>query len=107
MELCWNRRGFALDLEYHPSLTPSFHLYTYMPVHALDSEDHSSLLVRKVVPLAGNPELEVISTQLGKGWTREYRVDNVRTLDSGRRISGNNASGWIDFLLAAAAVWLI
>ena len=78
-----------------------------MDNHALAVKDHSGASVIKHRPLVDHPELEVTSTRLGEGWTREYKVDNFRTLKSGRIISGNEGWHWLDLILAVLALWLV
>ena len=103
MELSWNRRGF--NESSFIRLPPHRH-HKSMQGHARISDDDPSASVTIQCPLSSNPELEIISRQVGDGWAREYRVDNFRTLVSGRVIRGDSTWGWVDILLISTAIWL-
>lgn len=103
MELCWNRRGFN---ESSFIRLPPHHHHKSMQGHARISDDQLSASATRDCPLSSNPELEIISRQLGDGWAREYRVDNFRTLVSGRVVHGDSTWGWVDILLISTAIWL-
>jgi hypothetical protein len=75
--------------------------------HALADDNRSGNAVKRERPLVGHPELEIVSTRLGDGWVREYKVDNFRTLKSGRIISGHEGWQWFDLALMVLAFWLM